>query len=91
MLPIKYFIYGYQRLKNLKICRTLIKNGRIPCSIRTDSVLTTASEKQLQQILKLDKTIDGIKIERNKKICLVEHEFKNNTLIIKKIVKYPLF
>ena len=48
LLPIKYFIYGYQRLKNLKLCRILKKNGLIPCSIKTDSVLTTATEKQLK-------------------------------------------
>ena len=81
LLPIKYFIYGYQRLKNLKLCRMLKKNGLVPCSIKTDSVLTTATEKQLKQFFKFDNKLGGIKIEKNKKTCFIEHEFKNNTII----------
>ena len=41
----------------------LKKNGLIPCSIKTDSVLTTATEKQLKQIFKFDNKLGGIKIE----------------------------
>ena len=72
MLPVKHFIYVNQRLKNLQLYRTLIKNDIKPYGIKTDSILVEASqEKKIKNIFanEFEKEIGGLKIEYNKANC----------------------
>ena len=46
--------------------------------IRTDSVLTDATEEQLKTFIEFNNKIGGFKIERNKLLCNKDIEFEHN-------------
>ena len=69
MLPIKYFIYINQRLKNLQRYRELQKINVSCYGVQTDLLLVNATDEQtLREHFNLDDKIGGLKIEHGKVI-----------------------
>ena len=66
VLPIKFFIYTYQRLCNLLTYRQIINNGLRVFGVKTDSLFVDASQEELNNIFKFSSDIGGLKIEENK-------------------------